>query len=239
MADADPRLRRDRSRFQIQRHCRARVAEGRAFVDKVIVACTGGSDCGPDSGKSDNERVVLWLDPSDEPVAGHWQSFQIDGDFDTIIIKPVSSSSKYKSAAISLEGGFNGAAPGPAGRQPRWHYRHPVQGGRVLRRRDRLCWHQPSLWRGRLPPPRSPVATTPTAGARDRWMGCSSTSSPGWRAAASSSTSSPIPSTARRRPVPRGDHLDLPRPTGDSRPVLHPQSTTTMSAPGSESCRGV
>jgi hypothetical protein len=85
------------------------------FVDKVTVPCTGGSDCGPDSGKSDNERVILWFDPSDDPGAGHWQSFQIDGVFDTIVIKPISSSYKGKSAAVSLEGGFNGAAPGPLG----------------------------------------------------------------------------------------------------------------------------
>jgi len=85
------------------------------FVDKVTVPCTGGSDCGPDSGKSDNERVILWFDPGDNPGAGHWQSFQVDGVFDTILIKPVSASSKGKSAAVSLEGGFNGAAAGPVG----------------------------------------------------------------------------------------------------------------------------
>jgi hypothetical protein len=85
------------------------------LVGKVTVPCTGGSDCGPDSGKSDNERVILWFDPSDDPGAGHWQSFQIAGVFDTIIIKPVSASYKSKSAAVSLEGGFNGAAPGPVG----------------------------------------------------------------------------------------------------------------------------
>jgi hypothetical protein len=82
------------------------------LVDTVTVLCSGLSDCGPDSGGSDNERVILWLDPDDEPIPGHWQSFQIDGVFDTIVIKPGGDAS---SGVVSLEAGFQGAAPGPLG----------------------------------------------------------------------------------------------------------------------------
>jgi hypothetical protein len=87
------------------------LRKGNTLVKTVTVLCKGGSDCGPDSGKSDNERVVLWFAPSDNPGVGHWQAFQIPGVFDNITIKP-SGSSK---AAVSVEGGFNGALPGPLG----------------------------------------------------------------------------------------------------------------------------
>ena len=30
----------------------------------ITVPCSGASDCGPDSGASDNERVILFLDPA-------------------------------------------------------------------------------------------------------------------------------------------------------------------------------
>ncbi len=40
------------------------------------VPCNGASDCGPDSGGSDNERVILWLDPDDNPGTGLWQPFR-------------------------------------------------------------------------------------------------------------------------------------------------------------------
>lgn len=82
------------------------------LVDTVTVLCSGLSDCGPDSGGSDNERVILYLDQGDDPGDGHWQSFAIDGAFDTIVIKPGNAAS---SGVVSLEGGFNGALPGPLG----------------------------------------------------------------------------------------------------------------------------
>jgi hypothetical protein len=83
-----------------------------ALVDTVTVPCSGLSDCGPDSGGSDNERAILWVDPSDDPGAGHWQSFQVDGTFDTIVIKPGNAAA---SGSVSLEAGFNGSPAGPVG----------------------------------------------------------------------------------------------------------------------------
>lgn len=82
------------------------------LVDTVSVPCSGVSDCGPDSGGSDNERVILYLTGTTPPPAGHWQSFAIDGVFDTIMIEPGSAAS---SGVVSLEGGFDGALPGPVG----------------------------------------------------------------------------------------------------------------------------
>ncbi len=82
------------------------------LIQTVTVLCNSVSDCGPDSGGADNERVVLWLDPDDEPDPGHWQSFQLTGVFDTITIKPGSAAA---SGAVSLEAGFNGSPPGPLG----------------------------------------------------------------------------------------------------------------------------
>jgi hypothetical protein len=81
-------------------------------VDTVTVPCSGFSDCGPDSGGSDNERVVLYLDGTTPPAAGSWQSFAIEGAFDTIVIKPGLAAS---SGVVSLEGGFDGSLPGPLG----------------------------------------------------------------------------------------------------------------------------
>ena len=78
----------------------------------IPVPCSGASDCGPDSGSSDNERVILYLDPLDNPGSGHWQAFKIDGVFDTIVIKPSTTAS---SSVVSLEGGSNGSPPGPLG----------------------------------------------------------------------------------------------------------------------------
>jgi len=80
----------------------------------ITVHCSGASDCGPDSGASDNERVILWLDPADNPGTGHWQAFQVVGAFDTIVIKPSSSVQSAK-GVVSLEGGFNGSPAGPLG----------------------------------------------------------------------------------------------------------------------------
>jgi len=80
----------------------------------IVVPCSGASDCGPDSGASDNERVILFLDPADNPPAGHWQEFQIEGVFDTIVIKPSDSVPAGK-GVVSLEGGFNGSLAGPVG----------------------------------------------------------------------------------------------------------------------------
>ncbi len=80
----------------------------------IVVPCSGASDCGPDSGGSDNERVILWLDPDDNPGTGHWQAFPISGGFDTIVIKP-SSSVQSSKGVVSLEGGSNGSPAGPKG----------------------------------------------------------------------------------------------------------------------------
>ena len=85
-----------------------------AVVSTITVPCGGASDCGPDSGGSDNERVILWLDPADNPGTGHWQAFQIAGAFDTISIKPSGSVAAAK-GVVSLEGGFNGSPAGPLG----------------------------------------------------------------------------------------------------------------------------
>jgi hypothetical protein len=82
------------------------------LVDTVTVPCSGSSDCGPDSGGSDNERVVLYLTGTPPPPAGHWQAFAIDGTFDTIVISPGAASSN---GAVSLEGGHDGSPPGPIG----------------------------------------------------------------------------------------------------------------------------
>jgi hypothetical protein len=88
---------------------------GAQVGEDITVPCSGASDCGPDSGGSDNERVILWLDPEDDPgVEGHWQAFPISGVFDTIVIKPSDSVPAAK-GVVSLEGGFNGSPAGPVG----------------------------------------------------------------------------------------------------------------------------
>jgi hypothetical protein len=79
------------------------------LVDTVVVDCSGGSDCGPDSGASDNERVVLYLKGTTPPPG---RSFEIDDVFDTIVFRPGTASS---SGSISLEGGFDGSPAGPSG----------------------------------------------------------------------------------------------------------------------------
>lgn len=84
---------------------------GGAFVDQVNVLCSGVSDCGPDSGADDNERVILHL-ADETPSCEHCQSFPINGVFDTIVIEPGSVS---PSGSVSLEGGFNGSPAGPSG----------------------------------------------------------------------------------------------------------------------------
>ena len=103
------------------------IKKGATLVSTVTVPCSGLSDCGPDSGGSDNERVILYLAGTTPPPAGTWQSFPVAGVFDTIVIKPAAStpcstcktamggSSHSKDNAVSLEGGFNGALPGPLG----------------------------------------------------------------------------------------------------------------------------
>ncbi len=88
--------------------------EGSLVGTPITVPCNGASDCGPDSGSSDNERVILWLDPNDNPGTGHWQAFKINGVFDTIVIKPLSAAHSSK-AVVSLEGGFNGSPAGKLG----------------------------------------------------------------------------------------------------------------------------
>ena len=80
----------------------------------INVPCSGASDCGPDSGGSDNERVILWLDPADDPPPGDWQEFQIGGVFDSIVIKPSADVPPAK-GVVSLEAGFNGSPRGPMG----------------------------------------------------------------------------------------------------------------------------
>jgi hypothetical protein len=88
------------------------LKKGGASVGTVSVPCSSASDCGPDSGGSDNRRVILWVDPADNPGAGNWHGAQVPGVFDTVIIKPASSSSK---GVVSLEAGFQGAPAGPVG----------------------------------------------------------------------------------------------------------------------------
>ncbi len=89
-------------------------ATGTLVGSPVTVPCSGASDCGPDSGGDDNERVILWLDPADDPGAGDWQAFPITGPFDTIVIKPSADVPPAK-GVVSLEGGFNGSPRGPMG----------------------------------------------------------------------------------------------------------------------------
>ena len=84
------------------------------LVGTINVPCSGASDCGPDSGASDNERVILFLDPADNPGTGHWQAFPILEAFDTISIKPGNAAQTSK-AVVSLEGGSNGSPAGPKG----------------------------------------------------------------------------------------------------------------------------
>lgn len=88
------------------------LKKGGTLVGTVTVPCSSASDCGPDSGGSDNKRVILWVDPADNPGAGNWHSSQVAGVFDTVIIKPSSSSSK---GVVSLEAGFEGSPAGPVG----------------------------------------------------------------------------------------------------------------------------
>ena len=90
------------------------LRRGPALVGTILVPCSGASDCGPDSGASDNERVILWLDAADDPGTGHWQAFHIAEPFDTISIKP-SASVETAKGVVSLEGGFNGSLAGPLG----------------------------------------------------------------------------------------------------------------------------
>ena len=90
------------------------LRRGGATVGTILVPCSGASDCGPDSGGSDNERVILFLDPADDPGAGHWQAFPITDAFDSIVIKPSADVPPAK-GVVSLEGGSNGSPPGPKG----------------------------------------------------------------------------------------------------------------------------
>jgi hypothetical protein len=98
--------------FKFNGNAVLQLKKGGALVDTVTVPCSSASDCGPDSGGGDNRRVILWLDAADDPGAGAWYEEQIAGTFDTIVIKPGSSSSK---GVVSLEGGSNGAPAGPVG----------------------------------------------------------------------------------------------------------------------------
>jgi hypothetical protein len=80
------------------------------LIDTVTVPCSGISDCGPDSGGSDNERVVLWV--AHDPGTGSFQAFHVKGTFDSIVIRPGTASS---SGVVALEAGFGGSDPGPKG----------------------------------------------------------------------------------------------------------------------------
>jgi hypothetical protein len=88
------------------------LKRGAVVVDTITVPCNGFSDCGPDSGGSDNERVILYLTGTTPPGPGHWQSFPIAGAFDSITIKPGTAAS---AGSVSLEAGFGGSPPGPVG----------------------------------------------------------------------------------------------------------------------------
>ena len=83
-----------------------------AVVGTVTVTCNSAANCGPDSKGDNNRRVILWINPEDNPGTGLWQSTQVTGVFDTIVIKPGSSSIK---SSISLEAGFHGSPRGPLG----------------------------------------------------------------------------------------------------------------------------
>jgi hypothetical protein len=83
-----------------------------AVVDTVTVLCTSKANCGPDSKGDNNRRVILWINPEDNPGSGLWHSEQVPAVFDTIVIKPGSSSIK---SSISLEAGFHGSPRGPLG----------------------------------------------------------------------------------------------------------------------------
>jgi hypothetical protein len=64
-------------------------------VDTITVDCIEASDCGPDSGGSDNKLVILSFASADPEVPS------ITGVFDTIVIRPGDAS---PNGAISLEG---------------------------------------------------------------------------------------------------------------------------------------
>ncbi len=64
-------------------------------VDTITVDCNDASDCGPDSGGSDNKLVILTFTSADPDVPS------ITGVFDKIVIKPGDDS---PNGAISLEG---------------------------------------------------------------------------------------------------------------------------------------
>jgi hypothetical protein len=64
-------------------------------VDTITVDCNDASDCGPDSGGSDNKLVILTFTSVDPDVPS------INGVFDKIVIKPGDDS---PNGAISLEG---------------------------------------------------------------------------------------------------------------------------------------
>jgi hypothetical protein len=98
--------------FKFDGNAVLQLKKGAALVGTVTVPCNTQSDCGPDSGAADNERVILYVDSADNPGPGHWKAFQVAGVFDTIVIKPGSASS---TGVVSLEAGFNGSPAGPVG----------------------------------------------------------------------------------------------------------------------------
>ena len=93
----------------------------------MTVLCNGLSDCGPDSGASDNERVILYLAGTTPPPAGTWQAFPVGRCLRhhrhqaghrlpcSTCKTTYGGSSHSKDSAVSLEGGFSGALPGPVG----------------------------------------------------------------------------------------------------------------------------
>ena len=203
----------------------------------ITVPCSGSSDCGPDSGASDNERVILFLDPADNPGAGHWQAFPIAGIFDTISIKP-------------------GMQPKRRRRSSRWRAdptaRPPGQVGVALNTDDTLfelvesfdgeidCGEDETQ-RVKTRHSTSPADSTPMAGAKALPTVSCSISRRAPKATSSSSTSSPSrsvghqwPSSSRRSP---GNSTAHPTSPGEANNTA-PSATTTTPTPERGSCPG-
>ena len=154
----------------------------------INVPCSGASDCGPDSGASDNERVILFLDPADNPGAGHWQAFPIAGTFDTISIKPGNAAQSSKGCGLTGGRIQRLAPPGPRASPstPTTHssswWSHSTARSTVARTKRRVV---------KTPHSTSPADSTPMAGAKARRTGSCSISRRAPKATSCSSTSSP------------------------------------------------
>jgi hypothetical protein len=99
--------------FKFNGNATLELKKGATHVGTFNVDCSSASDCGPDSGGSDNKRVIVFVDPANNPETipdeDNWEEFQAAAVFDTIIIRPDTSS-----GVVSLEAGFNGSPPGPS-----------------------------------------------------------------------------------------------------------------------------